>query len=258
MAVADLTGATLSELTSLAGRTAVVTGGARGIGLGCARRLAEAGAGVVIVDLDGKELDRQAAALDGELFPLALDLREPTAPAAIVERALSETGRLDILVNNAGIYPTSPLTDTTDETWRSVLDLNVDAQFRLIREAAPALPAGGGAIVNVASTAGFRAGGGGQAHYVTSKHAVIGLTKSAAAELAPRSIRVVAVAPNLTLTPGIESILDPDAIEELGRRLPLGRAGLPDDVARVVLFLVSDLAAFVTGTTVVVDGGSLA
>lgn len=269
--IADHTDRALSDLLSLHGRRAVVTGAAHGIGLAIARRLAEAGAHVVLADLDLEAATSEAAAI--QLAPLcrtlgvraiaaSVDVTDSTTLASAAALAVAELGGLDIWVNNAGIYPaTGPAADATDEFIDRMLQVNVRGTFAGAREAARRMTHGG-VIVNIASTAGFRAAAGISA-YVASKHAVIGLTKNLAIELAERDIRVVGVAPGVIDTPGVQAQLAPlkaagvDVASRMHRTL-LGRAGQPDDVARMVLVLASDLAAWVTGDVVAVDAGALA
>jgi NAD(P)-dependent dehydrogenase (short-subunit alcohol dehydrogenase family) len=247
----DFSDVSLTELLDLSGRVAVVTGGARGIGRACCTRLAEAGATVVAGDLD------EAAAAP-------VDVRDAASVRALVERTVAEQGRLDVWVNAAGVYPTAPLLELSEDDWALVLDTNLRGTFLGAREAARAMIAGGdgGVIVNVSSTAAFRADAPGAAHYVASKFGVRGLTKALAVELGPHGIRVLEVAPTVTLTPGLEEQAEAlrsagFALEELGPTLPLGRVAVPDDVARVVLFCASDLSALMTGSTLLVDAGEL-
>lgn len=251
--IGDHTTASLADLFSLAGRTAVVTGGGRGIGAAAVRRLAEAGATVLAADLDADAVDAIAA---------SVDVTDSASLAALADRAVADHGRLDIWVNNAGIYPTTgPAIDAADDFIDRMLQVNVRGTFLGAREAAKRM-AGGGVIVNVASTAGFRAATGISA-YVASKHAVVGLTKNLALELAAAGIRVVGVAPEVIDTPGVQEQLAPlraaglDVAAKMNRTL-LGRGGQPDDVARVITFLASGLAAWVTGDVVAVDAGALA
>ena len=251
-------------MLGLSGRVAVVTGGARGIGRACCARLAEAGATVVVADLDEAAARETATAIGPRAAAAAVDVREAASVRALVERALDERGRLDVWVNAAGVYPTSPLLELSDEDWELVLDTNLRGTFLGAREAARAMVARdeGGVIVNVSSTAAYRAEAPGAAHYVASKFGVRGLTQALAVELGPHGIRVLAVAPTVTLTPGLEAqraalASAGFALEELGPRLPLGRVAVPDDVARVVLFCASDLSLLMTGSTLLVDAGEL-
>ena len=264
--IADHTHRPLGELLSLAGRGAVVTGAAGGIGRAIATRLAEAGAHVVVGDLDAGAADAAAddigRASGGTVVGTALDITATDTLVAAAELARARFGRLDIWVNNAGIFPaTGPAIDADDDFIDRMLQVNVRGTFAGAREAARRMEHGG-VIVNIVSTTGFRAASGISA-YVTSKHAVVGLTKNLAIELAPRDIRVVGVAPGVIDTPGVQAQLAPlaaaglDVAETLSRSR-LGRGGQPDDVARIVVVLASDLAAWITGEVVVVDAGSLA
>jgi NAD(P)-dependent dehydrogenase (short-subunit alcohol dehydrogenase family) len=272
MPAPDVSHLSLHELISLRGRVAIITGGARGIGLAIARRLAEAGAEITIADLN-EPLARAAAAGIANDFGVRtlaceLDVTDSRSVAATADRTVAELGSLDIWVNNAGIYPVSPCVDLTDEEWDSVNDVNLRGTFLGCREAAKRMRqtahASKGVILNIASMAGFR-GRAGCAHYGATKHAVVGLTKSLAVELGPHGIRVMAVAPTLAETPGVherraaaagESGEIMTALEQkVIATIPLGRSAQPDDIARAALFCVSDLATFVTGTTVFADGG---
>ncbi len=260
--IADHTERTLIDLLSMAGRSAVVTGGGRGIGAATVRRLAEAGASVVAADLDVAAAEKVAADAPGNVIAAAVDVADSASLAQLADLAVSEFGRLDVWVNNAGIYPTTgPAIEATDEFIDRMLEVNVRGTFAGAREAARRMTEGG-VIVNVASTAGFRAAPGISA-YVASKHAVVGLTKNLAIELGPAGVRVVGVAPGVIDTPGVQEQLAPlkEAGLDVGARMTrtlLGRAGQPDDVARVITFLASDLAAWVTGDVVAVDAGALA
>jgi NAD(P)-dependent dehydrogenase (short-subunit alcohol dehydrogenase family) len=262
-AIHDASGAALSELVSLAGQVAVVTGGASGIGRACCARLDEAGATVVVADIDAEAARRAASTLGPPAVAAEVDVRDEATVRALVEQVRVSLGRLDAWVNAAGIYPTSSLLELTGEEWDLVVDVNLRGAFVGAREAARAMVAGGngGVIVNISSTAAYRAEPG-VAHYVASKFGVRGLTRALAVELGPHAIRVLEVAPTVTLTPGLEAqrtALETAgfALEELGPRLPLGRVAVPDDIARVVLFCVSDLSLLMTGSTLAVDAGEL-
>ncbi len=270
MGVPDVKDESLAELMSLGGRVAVVTGGAVGIGYAIARRMVQAGARVLISDIHDTDEAVQALARefgDAQVKGTSLDVSDAESIRACVERAVQEFGRIDIWVNNAGIYPSVPVLEMSDDDWDRVLDINLRGSFIGAREAAARMVGAGhgGVILNVASTAGFKAGGPGVAHYVSSKHAILGLTKSLAVELGPHGIRVLAIAPTLIDTPGIAAGQEAfraaglgDLLDSYAARLPLGRIGVPDDVARVALFCASDLALFMTGSTLLVDGGDVA
>jgi NAD(P)-dependent dehydrogenase (short-subunit alcohol dehydrogenase family) len=269
MAIRDFTDVPLDGLISLSGRSAVVTGAAKGIGAAIALRLAEAGAGVILGDVDEAGVTGTAEDIlrryDVKVFGIPLDVRDSASVVDAADRAVAEFGRLDIWVNNAGVYPAGATLQMTDEQWDHVLDVNLRGAFIGAREAARRMveSGAGGVIVNVASTAGFRAGGAGLPHYVASKHGLVGLTKSLAVEFGPAGIRVLGVAPTLIRTPGIDQLSTAGAdmttmLDQIAERLPLGRAGVADDVARVVLACASDLTAFMTGSTLLVDAGDLA
>jgi 2-deoxy-D-gluconate 3-dehydrogenase len=242
----------LGELFNLAGRRALVTGGAKGIGAAIAERLSEAGAVVTVADL---EKAPNAAA------SVICDITDPgQLEDAMLAAAFGE--RLDILVNNAGIYPTTgPIENVTDEFVAHMLEVNVRAQYSAARDAAR-LMTSGGSIVNLASIAGLR-GGANISAYSISKAGVIAMTRAFAQELGKRGIRVNAIAPGIIDTPGVQDQLEPLKrggldIEQAIAANPLGLAGQPDYIARAAVFLCSDLAAFITGQTLVVDGGSTA
>lgn len=268
MAVADVSGHSIEELISLTGRTALVTGGARGLGKAIARRLAQAGAAVVIGDIDPVSAADTAEGLGAEiagsrLVGTRLDVTDTASIVAAVRFAREEFGTLDIWVNNAGVYPVTPALELNDDEWDRVVAVNMRGTFVGSREAAREMvDHGGGVIVNLASTAAFKSAGPGIAHYAATKSAVVGITRHLALEFADRGVRVLAVAPTVIVTEGVEAAMQ-QPLEEAGFDLesaytgPLGRPGVRDDVARVVLFCVSDLALFMTGSTLAIDQGEL-
>lgn len=269
MAIADFSQAALSDLISLKGRGAVVTGGAQGLGRAMARRLAEAGAAVLIGDLKVKEAEDAAAELaaryGGTVVATHLDVTDTASVEAAADLAARELGGVDIWVNNAGLYPNIPLLEMTDETWDEVMAVNLRGVFASCRAAARRMiDAGrGGVLINVVSTAGFQGVAPGISAYVASKHGVRGLIRQLAIELAPHDIRVLGVAPTFCETEGNTEALAqlPDRVRsEIASTLTsrLGRVGQPDDIARVVLFAASDLAAFMTGSTLLADAGEVA
>ena len=245
-------------LLDLTGRRALVTGGAAGIGAAVSGRLVDAGAEVTVADNDPRGVDLVESV--GAKFVLC-DITVPAELTAAVDTAAGDK-TLHILVNNAGIFPTTgPLVDVEDEFVTRMLDVNIRAQFSATREAVRRMTEGG-SIVNLASIAALR-GGTGISAYSASKAGVVALTRAAAQEFGPAGIRVNAVAPGIIDTPGVQDQLDPlrEAgvdVAELIAANPQGVAGHPDHVARAVLFLVSDLAAFVNGHVLVVDGGATA
>ncbi|MFT4659423.1 MAG: NAD(P)-dependent dehydrogenase (short-subunit alcohol dehydrogenase family) [Ilumatobacter sp.] len=250
--------ASLPDLINLDGRRAFVTGGAQGIGAAIVTRLVEAGATVTIGDLAA---DVESTAVGLGATGVQCDITDHTQLTAAFDQAAGDGG-LDIVVNNAGIFPTTgPMVDAADDFVARMLDVNVRAHFAVVREAAARMP-NGGTIVNLASIAGLR-GGPGISAYAASKAAVISMTRSFAHELGPRGIRVNAIAPGVIDTPGVQDQFAPLRASgiDIDKRIaanPVGLAGQPDHIARAALFLVSDLAAFVSGHILVVDGGSTA
>jgi len=269
MAIADVSDRTIAQLVSLEGRCAVVTGGAQGLGKAMVRRLAEAGAGVLVGDL--KTAAAQAAAQEFseryavKVIATELDVTDSASIKAAADLATSELGGLDIWVNNAGLYPNILLPDMTDDVWNDVMAVNLRGVFASCREAAGRMIAAGtqGVLINVVSTAGFKGVAPGMAAYVASKHGVRGLNKQLAIELAPHGIRVLGVAPTFCETEGnMEALASlPERVrEEIAATVTsaLGRVGVPDDIARAVLFCASDMSIFMTGSTLLVDAGETA
>jgi len=268
----DVSGASIAELMSLAGRRAVVTGGAQGLGKAIAARLAEAGADVLIVDIN-EEPARVAAAELAEKYGVTAigtraDVSDTASVTAAADLAVAELGGLDIWVNNAGLFPNAPVLDMPDEMWDRTFDVNARGVFLGSREAARRMAAdgSGGVIVNIISTAGFQVVFPGMAAYVSSKHAALGLTKSLAVDLAPFGVRVLGVAPSFVPTEGNLAAAKAGAerAAAAGIETPpldvmshsrIGRLGTPDDIARVVLFAASDLSLIMTGSTLLADAG---
>jgi len=252
----------LERLFGLAGRVALVTGGASGIGRGVARRLAEAGADVAVADLDPVRAEGVAAdlaALGGRTCGLGADVRDEASVTAMVREATATLGVPTILVNNAGIYPTSPIADMPVADWDRVMATNLRGPFLCTREGARAMRAAGrrGTIVNVSSIESMHPSFVGMAHYGASKGGLNMLTRSAALEFAPDRITVNAVCPGGVETEGTQAAFGDGLKAQLEARIPLGRVATPEDIGGVVAFLAGPAAAYVTGATLVVDGGYL-
>jgi 3-oxoacyl-[acyl-carrier protein] reductase len=242
----------------LAGRVALVTGGSRGIGAAVCAELGAAGAEVVVNYASAADRAEQVCAhvlgKGGTAHAIAGDVSTPEGAAGLVAQVESEVGPIAILVCNAGITRDNLIMKLSDDDWRSVIDTNLGGAFFTCRAVArPMLKRRAGAIVTMSSVVGVH-GNAGQTNYAASKAGLIGLTKSLAKELGGRGIRVNAVAPGYIET-ALTEALPESAREAILAQTPLGRLGEPADVARVVRFLVSDAAAFVTGDVLAVDGG---
>jgi 3-oxoacyl-[acyl-carrier protein] reductase len=241
-------------------KVAIVIGAARGIGAAIAERLVEEGARVIIADTlaeQGKATAKRLRAR-GEATFVAVDVGSKQSVEALVQGALARCGRLDILVQNAGIYPYTMLPDIAVEEWDAVLGVNLRGCFLAIQACvAPMRAQRYGRIVLTSSITGPRVSSPGHGHYSASKAGINGLIRAAAIELAPDGITVNGVEPGNILTEGMQAERSPEFIQAMERSVPLGRLGTPRDVAHAVLFLASDEAAYVTGTTIIVDGGQI-
>ncbi|MGD9863209.1 MAG: SDR family NAD(P)-dependent oxidoreductase [Pseudodonghicola sp.] len=240
------------------GKTAIVTGAASGIGKAIAAELAASGATVIVADLDPEQAGAAAAeiaATGGCALPFAVNVADAAAVEAMVDFAVTETGGLDLLVNNAGIGgEQAAVGDYSIEGWRQVIDVNLNGVFYGLRFGIAAMRGrGGGAIVNMASILGA-VGSAGIAGYVSAKHALLGLTKTAALDHAADGIRVNAIGPGYIETPLLDG-LDRETHAALRTLHPLGRLGTPEEVAALACFLLSDRASFITGSYHLVDGG---
>ena len=238
----------------LVGKNALVTGSTRGIGRAIAESLANAGARVAVVGRDQARAAEAAAAIGRDARGFAADVGDPASVVALVEAVEKEFGQVDILVNNAGLTRDNILFRLKDDDWDAVLDANLRGAFIAIRSVARGMiKRRWGRIINIASVVGIT-GNKGQANYAASKAGLIGLTKSVAKELGSRNVLVNAVAPGFIET-DMTAAMTPEARAGLAGQIPLERLGTPQDIAGVVTFLASDQAAYITGQTIVVDGG---
>ncbi|MFI9381498.1 SDR family NAD(P)-dependent oxidoreductase [Kutzneria sp. NPDC052558] len=232
-------------MTSLHGKTALVTGATGGIGAGIAARLAAHGARVL-------SHYRSRPPSEPDLLAGQADLREPAEVDRLVAEATDRLGRLDIVVNNAGVQPVRPLSRLTLADWRDVFAGTLDTAF-LVTKAAANVMGGGGSIINIGSIEGTTPAVG-HAHYASAKAALLMHTKAAALEYGPQGIRVNAVSPGLISRPGLEQAW-PEGVASWTANAPLGRLGTPEDVGDACVFLASDLSRWITGQNLTVDGG---
>lgn len=238
----------------LSGKRALVTGASGGIGAAIARALHGAGATVGLSGTREAPLQELAAELGERAFVLPCNLGDSEAVEALPKQAIEAMGGLDILVNNAGITRDQIFMRMSDEDWAQVIDVNLTATMRLCRAVMrPMMKARWGRIVNISSIVGAT-GNAGQVNYAASKAGMIGLTKSIAAEVASRNITANAVAPGFIATPMTDKLTD-DQKAKINGQIPAGRMGTPEEIAAAVLYLASPEAAYVTGTTIHVNGG---
>jgi 3-oxoacyl-[acyl-carrier protein] reductase len=242
------------------GKAAIVIGAARGIGAAIAQRLVEEDARVVIADTleAAGRATAERLAERGEATFAVTDVARKESVDGLVEATLARYGRVDILVQNAGIYPYTMLPDIAVEEWDAVLGVNLRGCFLAIQACARPMRARRyGRIVLTSSITGPRVSSPGHGHYSASKAGINGLIRAAAIELASDGITINGVEPGNILTEGIQAERPPEFIRAMEKSVPLGRLGTPGDVAHAVLFLASDEAAYITGTTIIVDGGQI-
>lgn len=246
--------------SSFAGRSVVVTGGSKGIGKGIAKVFAQAGARVLITGRDQRSLDIAASELSAEgaeLVTVAADVADRAACRRVAETAVERLGGIDVLCANAGVFPEQRLADMTPEDLDHVFGCNVHGMFWSVQACLEALTASGhGRVVLTSSITGPVTGFPGWSHYGASKAAQLGFLRTAALELAPRRITVNAVLPGNILTEGLVDVGE-DYVRQMEQSVPLGRLGTVEDIGHACLFLASDEAGYITGQTIVVDGGQV-
>ncbi|TET84225.1 MAG: SDR family oxidoreductase [Candidatus Nealsonbacteria bacterium] len=246
-------------------KTVIITGARRGMGKSHALVLAKAGAKVVVSDISEEDCQKVVKEIEksrGEALAVKCDVTKKEEVDNLVKKTIERFGKVDILVNNAGIAQFVPFLEMTEEDWDRTLDINLKGQFLCAQAVAKEMvKQKRGKIINIASVASGQAGIGFPtlAHYSASKGGIIALTETLAVELAPYNITVNAIAPGMIETPMIAPIKEsPEQEKEVLKRIPLGRPGAPEEVSNLVLFLASDASSYMTGSTVVIDGGWLA
>ena len=247
----------------VAGKVALVSGGARGLGEAQAKLLAAEGAKVAIGDIledEGKKVEAEINELGGEAFFMRLDVTQADQWQEVIDETVSRFGKLDVLVNNAGIGGRGGLEDMTEDEWDEVMAVNAKGVFLGTKLAMPEiLKAGGGSIVNISSQMGIVGSDTSNPAYQASKAAVHVFTKSIALRYATRGIRVNSVHPGPIDTPMLEAgFVDPERMQRVMSKVPMGRVGRPEEIAYGVLFLSSDESSFITGAGLVIDGGYIA
>ena len=245
---------------SLKGRTAIVTGGSKGIGRGIAEVFARAGVNVVLTGRTQSDIDAAVAALsghEGAVSGVAADVTSPEDCRRVVETAVERHGALDVVCANAGIFPSARLEDMTPDDLEQVLDVNVKGTFYIVQAAIAALAATGhGRVIVTSSITGPVTGYPGWSHYGASKAAQLGFLRTAAMELAPKKITVNAVLPGNILTEGLIE-MGQDYMDQMAAAVPAGRLGSVADIGNAALFFATDEAAYVTGQSLIVDGGQI-
>lgn len=244
----------------LESRVAIVTGAGQGIGRALALGLAQEGAAVLIAEINrdtGITVQKELAAYGHKALAVSTDVSSEDSVNTMVSRCLAEFGRVDILVNNAGIFPHSAVEEMAEEEWDRVIGTNLVGCFLCARALVPTfIEQRQGRIISVASGLGLKGISDG-AHYAASKAGIIGFTKSLALELAPYGVTVNAICPGMTDTEQPRARLSTEQLYAIGKTFPLGRIGQPEDLVGPVTFLASDAAGFVTGQTIVCDGGAM-
>ena len=262
----------INKLLDLSGKTAIVTGGALGIGYGITYRLAEAGANVVIANRNQEDAIKAVTELSSKgwkVKSVKTDVSVESDVKNLIEETINTYGSIDILVNNAGIYPAIPVSKMTLEDFRKVLSINLEGVFLCTKYVSEQMikQGKGGKIINITSIDALHPSSVGLAHYDASKHGVWGFTKNVALELSQHKIWVNAIAPGGVMTPGVQKLQSSmqtapstetsKMIETFLAKIPMRRMGESDEIGKVALFLASDMSSYMTGSQIVVDGGVL-
>lgn len=240
----------------LKNKTAIVTGARRGIGYGIAIALAQEGCNVVVSDIDEKDcvkVVKEIEQMGNKGLVVACNVSKRAEVENLVQQAVEKFGGLDILVNNAGIFPFVPFDKMTEADWDKVMGVNLKGAF-LCAQAAAKVMQSGGKIISISSIAAF-VGFEGLAHYCASKSGLSSMTRVLALELAPRKINVNAIAPGAIDTPGASEVSSEEAVKQTIATIPWKRIGTPEDIAGAAVFLASEKADYITGQTIIVDGG---
>jgi 3-oxoacyl-[acyl-carrier protein] reductase len=247
--------------SGLAGKVVIVTGAGRGIGEAVARLFAAEGGRVAVnarTEADVRRVAAEITSSGGTAHGIVADIGGPEGVQTLVQATVERFGSIDVLVHNAGIYPSQPLEKMEERDWSHVLEVNLTSAFRLTKACLPHMKErGSGRLLFTSSVTGNRTGLVGLAHYGASKAGINGFIRSAAVELAPHGITVNGVEPGLVLTPGAEVLVTPEERDAMARFVPLKRWGTPMDIAHAMLYLASEGASYVTGQTIIVDGGAL-
>lgn len=246
---------------SLTDKVAIVTGAAGGIGRSISMELAQVGCSIIAVDIDSCGINETVKSIQssgGKAIPKTINILDVEQINNLVDYVIATWGKIDILINNAGVCIANDFELISDLEWSKVIDVNLTGAFNLCRAVIPLFKASKqGVIINISSLAGRRSSVMGGAHYSASKAGILGLTRHLAKEVAPYGIRVNAICPGAIKTKMQYGSLSPDELEKKAKKIPLRRIGEPEDVAYLTVFLASDLASFITGATIDVNGGSL-